>query len=104
MSRSTFDFFVDDVHSEEMYPRRKRAHQAFSFQLSDHFPLWLQLGTNIHGRRLDQIVQAVGNGTGDDDRRWGLLLTGDDLARLRRAAPLSNKALHRSMPPQGHRV
>jgi hypothetical protein len=29
----------------------------FSFQLSDHLPVWIQVKTDIDGFRLDQIVQ-----------------------------------------------
>jgi endonuclease/exonuclease/phosphatase family metal-dependent hydrolase len=30
----------------------------FTFQLSDHFPLWMQVNTNIDGMYLDEIIQA----------------------------------------------
>jgi hypothetical protein len=60
LTGGTLDFFVDDKHIEELYPGRKLTRQAFSFQLSDHLPLWVQLDTDIDGRRLDQIVQAGG--------------------------------------------
>ena len=60
LAGGTLDFFVDDAHIKELYPGRKLTRQAFSFQLSDHFPLWVQLDTDIDGRRLDQIVQAGG--------------------------------------------
>jgi hypothetical protein len=56
----TLDFFVDDAHIEELFPGRKLTRQKFSFQISDHFPLWVQLDIDIDGRRPDQIVQAAG--------------------------------------------
>jgi len=31
--------------------------QEFSYQLSDHFPIWVQIDTDIDGQRLTQIVQ-----------------------------------------------
>jgi hypothetical protein len=30
--------------------------EKFTYQLSDHFPLWVQLDTDIDGERLNQIV------------------------------------------------
>ena len=58
LAGGTLDFFVDDAHIEELYPGQKLNRQAFSFQLSEYLPLWLQLDTDIDGRRLGQIVQA----------------------------------------------
>jgi hypothetical protein len=60
LAGGTLDFFVDDAHIEELYPGKKLTRQAFSFQISDHLPLWVQLDTDIDGWRLDQIVQAGG--------------------------------------------
>jgi hypothetical protein len=31
--------------------------QEFSFQMSDHFPVWVQIKTDIDGERLTEIVQ-----------------------------------------------
>jgi hypothetical protein len=30
----------------------------FTFQLSDHLPLWMQMNTDIDGVQLDQIIRA----------------------------------------------
>ena len=30
----------------------------FTFQLSDHLPLWMQMNTDIDGAQLDQIIRA----------------------------------------------
>ncbi len=54
----TLDFFVDDAHIKELFPDKQYTRQQFSFQLSDHLPLWIQVNTDIDGYRLDQIVQA----------------------------------------------
>lgn len=32
--------------------------QAFTFQMSDHFRLWVQVNTDIDAKRLDQIIQS----------------------------------------------
>jgi endonuclease/exonuclease/phosphatase family metal-dependent hydrolase len=54
----TLDFFIDDAHIEELFPGKKYTRLQFSFQLSDHLPLWIQMNTDIDGHRLDQLVQA----------------------------------------------
>ena len=51
------DFFVDEQHIKELYPGKGYDAQAFSFQLSDHFPIWIQVRTDIDGERLEQVVQ-----------------------------------------------
>jgi endonuclease/exonuclease/phosphatase family metal-dependent hydrolase len=54
----TLDFFISDDHIKELFPGENLTRQEFSFQLSDHFPLWVQIDTDIDGQRLlDQIVQ-----------------------------------------------
>jgi hypothetical protein len=35
------------------------AKTAFTYQLSDHLPLWLQLNVDIDGQQLDQIIQTA---------------------------------------------
>jgi hypothetical protein len=32
--------------------------EKFTFQLSDHLPLWMQIKTDIDGQKLDEIIQA----------------------------------------------
>jgi endonuclease/exonuclease/phosphatase family metal-dependent hydrolase len=32
--------------------------EEFTYQMSDHLPLWLQLNTDIDGQKLDQIIQG----------------------------------------------
>jgi endonuclease/exonuclease/phosphatase family protein len=53
----TLDFFVDDAGIEQLFPGRHYDRQQFSFQISDHFPVWVQVKTDIEGQRLNQIVQ-----------------------------------------------
>jgi hypothetical protein len=31
---------------------------AFTFQLSDHLPLWMQINTDIEGEKLDEIIRT----------------------------------------------
>ena len=51
------DFFIDDDHIDELFPGKNYSRQKFTFQMSDHLPVWIQIGTNIEGFRLHQIIQ-----------------------------------------------
>lgn len=53
----TLDFFDSDAHINELFPGKNYTRSKFSFQLSDHFPIWVQIKTDIDGERLNQIVQ-----------------------------------------------
>jgi hypothetical protein len=54
----TLDFFFDDANIKKLFPDESYTREQFSYQLSDHLPLWIQVKTDIDGYRLDQIVQA----------------------------------------------
>lgn len=54
----TLDFFGSDASIKALFPDKDYTRQKFSFQLSDHFPLWVQIKTDIDGERLNQIVQV----------------------------------------------
>lgn len=51
------DFFIDDDHIRELFPKGLTKHQ-FTFELSDHLPLWIQVGTDLASERLHQILQS----------------------------------------------
>ena len=51
------DFFVNDAHIKKLFPKNKYTRQQFTYQMSDHFPVWAQIMTDIDGQRLSQIVQ-----------------------------------------------
>jgi endonuclease/exonuclease/phosphatase family metal-dependent hydrolase len=53
----TLDFFGSMAQVKELFPNGGYTQTAFSFQISDHFPVWVQIKTDIDGQRLDQIVQ-----------------------------------------------
>ena len=53
----TLDFFIDDAHIDELFPGKNYSRQKFTFQMSDHLPIWIQVKTDIDGFRLNQIVQ-----------------------------------------------
>jgi endonuclease/exonuclease/phosphatase family metal-dependent hydrolase len=51
------DFFIDDAHIPELYSQGMSRDQ-FTFQMSDHLPLWMQVRTDIEGMKLDQIIKG----------------------------------------------
>ncbi|HUI90611.1 MAG TPA: endonuclease/exonuclease/phosphatase family protein [Chitinivibrionales bacterium] len=53
----TLDFYLNKSKIADLFPDGNYTKEKFSFQLSDHFPVWVQIKTNIDGERLDQIVQ-----------------------------------------------
>lgn len=53
----TLDFYGEGAGIKELFPEQAYTETQFSFQLSDHFPVWIQVNTDIDGQRLDQIVQ-----------------------------------------------
>ena len=52
------DFFISDAHINELFPGKKYTREKFTYQLSDHLPVWVQVKTDIEGMRLDQIIQT----------------------------------------------
>lgn len=53
------DFFADGAMIEPLFPEKGYTREKFSFQISDHFPIWLHLKTNIDTYRLNQIIQSA---------------------------------------------
>jgi hypothetical protein len=53
----TLDFYGSDAFIKELLPDAGYSRQEFTFQLSDHLPIWVQIDTDIEGQRLSQIVQ-----------------------------------------------
>lgn len=51
------DFYDKKSVIEELFPGAKYTPQQFTFQMSDHLPIWVQIKTDIDGERLSQIVQ-----------------------------------------------
>ncbi|MCW5631806.1 MAG: endonuclease/exonuclease/phosphatase family protein [Rubrivivax sp.] len=48
------DFFAGN--HKPLFPALTK--DAFSYQMSDHLPLWIQVNTDVDERRLDQIIQG----------------------------------------------
>ena len=51
------DFYIDDAHIAELFPGGMTK-EKFTFQISDHLPLWIQVGTDIDGEKLEEIIQG----------------------------------------------
>jgi hypothetical protein len=51
------DFYGSEAQRKELFPGKSYSREQFTYQLSDHFPLWTQIDTDIDGERLTQIVQ-----------------------------------------------
>lgn len=51
------DFYVDEARIKQLFPGGM-TREKFTYQLSDHLPLWMQINTDIEGQRLEQIVQG----------------------------------------------
>ena len=51
------DFFISDAHIKELFPGQGYSREKFTYQMSDHLPIWIQVKTDIEGFRLNQIVQ-----------------------------------------------
>ncbi|HEY7543583.1 MAG TPA: endonuclease/exonuclease/phosphatase family protein [Blastocatellia bacterium] len=49
------DFYIDEDHIVELFPEGL-SKTEFTFQLSDHLPLWMQISTDIEGFQLEQII------------------------------------------------
>jgi hypothetical protein len=48
------DFY--EGNHRALFPKLTKS--QFSFQMSDHLPLWVQVRTDIDKHQLDQIIQA----------------------------------------------
>jgi len=53
------DFFIDDAHIEGLFPGKDYTRDKFSFQLSDHLPVWIQINVDIDTFRLTQLMQGA---------------------------------------------
>jgi len=53
----TLDFSGSPAFIKTLFPKENYSTLDFTFQLSDHFPVWVQIDTDIEGQRLSQIVQ-----------------------------------------------
>ncbi|MBX7152637.1 endonuclease, partial [bacterium] len=52
-----FNFYGSNAVVKKLFPDKNYSLTEFSFQLSDHFPVWVQIKTDIDGERFNQIIQ-----------------------------------------------
>lgn len=50
------DFFIDESHIEPLFGALNKT--DFTYQISDHLPLWTQMNTDIDGQILEQVVKG----------------------------------------------
>lgn len=50
------NFFIDAAHIKQLFPAGL-SKDAFTFQMSDHLPLWMQISTDIDGQKLEELIQ-----------------------------------------------
>jgi hypothetical protein len=50
------DFFVGDNKINKLFPGKNYTRDKFTYQMSDHLPVWIQIKTDIDTFRLQQIV------------------------------------------------
>jgi endonuclease/exonuclease/phosphatase family metal-dependent hydrolase len=51
------DFYIDETHIKELFPGGMTK-ENFTYQISDHIPLCMQINTDIDGMKLEQIIQG----------------------------------------------
>jgi len=51
------DFFGDESRIKELFPGGMTK-EKFTYQLSDHLPLWMQINTDLDGQKLEQIIRG----------------------------------------------
>ncbi len=55
-SGGVLDFYSGGI--AKLYPGVNMDRNAFTYQLSDHLPLWVEIDTDIDDARLDQIIRS----------------------------------------------
>jgi hypothetical protein len=53
----TLDFFGSDAKIKDLFVGSDYTREKFTYQMSDHLPIWVQIDTDIEGQRLTQIIQ-----------------------------------------------
>jgi len=53
------DFFIDDAHIDDLFPGKNYTRDKFTYQMSDHLPVWIQINVDIDTFRLTQLMQGA---------------------------------------------
>jgi endonuclease/exonuclease/phosphatase family metal-dependent hydrolase len=51
------DFYIDETRIKQIFPGGM-TREKFTYQISDHLPLWMQINTDIDGQKLEQIIRG----------------------------------------------
>lgn len=49
------DYYAGDF--KKLFPGKELTLEKFTYQLSDHLPIWIQMDTDVDGEKLDQIIR-----------------------------------------------
>lgn len=55
-SGGVLDFFIDEAAIPKLYVENPPTKDKFTYEMSDHLPIWVQLKTDTDAERLDQII------------------------------------------------
>lgn len=55
-SGGVLDFFIDEAAISKLYVQNPPTKEKFTYEMSDHLPIWVQLKTDTDAERLDQII------------------------------------------------
>jgi endonuclease/exonuclease/phosphatase family metal-dependent hydrolase len=56
-SGGVLDYYIDQQHVKELFPEGLTK-SAFTYEMSDHLPLWMQINTDIDGQQLEQLIRG----------------------------------------------
>ncbi len=55
-SGGVLDFFIDEESIPKLYVEDPPSKRDFTYEMSDHLPIWVQLRTDTDAERLDEII------------------------------------------------
>jgi len=50
------DFYIDEASIPALYVKNPPTKSKFTYQMSDHLPIWVQLKTDVDTEKLDEII------------------------------------------------
>jgi len=58
-SGGVLDYYVNEKSIAKLYVKNPPAKAAFTFEMSDHLPIWVQLKTDVDSEKLDEIIAKI---------------------------------------------
>jgi endonuclease/exonuclease/phosphatase family metal-dependent hydrolase len=58
------DYFIDEASISKLYVKDPPAKAPFTYEMSDHLPIWVQLKTDTDAEQLDEIIAKIKKKTG----------------------------------------